>query len=117
VIPDLKNVSFSASSIRVPSDTVSLAIATLLIEEDLTSVNIEEVYKKYGTEELLWSGSNNASMDFLGSSQATIIDGKNCQVMVCGDNFSIVKLYGWFDNEWGYVSMFMRNLKMILETI
>jgi glyceraldehyde 3-phosphate dehydrogenase len=117
VIPKLKNVSFSASSIRVPSDTVSLAIATLLFEDDLSGISIAEVYRKYGAEELLWSEGDNASRDFLGSNQATIIDGKNCQIMVCGNKLSVVKLYGWFDNEWGYVSMFMRNLKMILETI
>jgi glyceraldehyde 3-phosphate dehydrogenase len=117
VIPGLNKVAFSANSIREPSDSVSLAIVTLGIEDDLTGVEIKRVYDKYGSSELSWSKSNNFSGKFLGSSRAAIVDGKSCRIIPFAENFSLVKLYGWFDNEWGYVSMFMRNLKMILETI
>ena len=119
VIPELAETEFSAKSIREPSDTVSLVIATLVIDEahHFTQEKIGEIYQKYGGNFVSWSLERNFSKKFLGSNQATIVDGLNCESIPFGNNYQLVKIYGWFDNEWGYVSIFMKNLETILASI
>ncbi|MCS7368068.1 MAG: type I glyceraldehyde-3-phosphate dehydrogenase, partial [archaeon YNP-WB-062] len=40
------------------------------------------------------------SVDIIGNPASCIIDGQN--IMVLGDRSDIVKVLGWYDNEWGY---------------
>ena len=51
------------------------------------------------------------SADIIGNPHSCIIDGLN--VMVLGDRNDIVKVLGWYDNEWGYSNRLVDIILMI----
>jgi len=102
VIPELKG-KFDGQSIRVPTMDVSVIDLTLETERPCTKEAIHAAMKKASesgpmkgilgyTEEPL------VSSDFIGDPRSSIFDATITQVM--GDNF--VKLFSWYDNEWGF---------------
>jgi glyceraldehyde 3-phosphate dehydrogenase len=101
VIPELKG-KFDGQSIRVPTMDVSVIDLTLETERPCTKDAIHAAMKKASegpmkgilgyTEEPL------VSSDFIGDPRSSIFDATITQVM--GDNF--VKLFSWYDNEWGF---------------
>jgi len=124
VINGLEEAEFSAESIREPSQTVSLVHAVLNLEVPylVGDSHIRGIYAKFGNPHLTWSDKQNFSGKFIGSSWGAIIEGRSCKVLPLYqiDQRRILmtpNLYGWFDNEWGYVSKLMCNLGMILETL
>ena len=102
VIPELKG-KFDGQSIRVPTMDVSVIDLTVETERPCTKDAIHAAMKKASesgpmkgilgyTEEPL------VSSDFIGDPRSSIFDATITQVM--GDNF--VKLFSWYDNEWGF---------------
>jgi glyceraldehyde 3-phosphate dehydrogenase len=101
VIPELKG-KFDGQSIRVPTMDVSVIDLTLETERPTTKEAIHAAMKAASegpmkgilgyTEEPL------VSSDFIGDPRSSIFDATITQVM--GDRF--VKLFSWYDNEWGF---------------
>jgi glyceraldehyde 3-phosphate dehydrogenase len=104
VIPEVKGL-IDGISIRVPTPDVSLTELTVEVERATT---IEEVnaaflaaskdgplkgFLDYSTVELV-------SVDYIGNPFSCTIDSKSTNVI----DKTLVKLSGWYDNEWGYSS-------------
>ena len=53
------------------------------------------------------------SMDFLNDPRSSIVDALSTMVV----DGKMVKVYAWYDNEWGYVSRMVDILKMINEQL
>jgi glyceraldehyde 3-phosphate dehydrogenase len=103
VIPDLEG-KLDGMALRVPTDTVSM---TDLVATVGKAVSIDEVNQAYKTAAdtdlkgiLEYTEEELVSSDFRGNPHSCIIDAKLTKVM--GGN--IVKVQGWYDNEWGYSS-------------
>jgi len=103
VIPQLKG-KMDGLAIRVPTPDVSLTDLTCIVEKDATVESVNEVFKKasqtnlkgilqYLTEPLV-------SKDFTGSEFSCIFDAELTRVIVG----RLVKIMGWYDNDWGYPS-------------
>lgn len=102
VIPELKG-KLNGIAIRVPTPDVSLVDLTVELEKPATRDEINAAYKKA-------SGSPNlsryleyceeplVSRDFLGNPKSCVFDALSTDVI--DGNFA--KVFGWYDNEWGY---------------
>jgi glyceraldehyde 3-phosphate dehydrogenase len=103
VIPAVKG-KIDGIAIRVPTPDVSLTELTVEVERTVTIAEVNAAFKAaaegplkgilaYTEEELV-------SVDYIGNAHSTILDAKNTNVI----DGTMVKVSGWYDNEWGYSS-------------
>ncbi|HOJ92087.1 MAG TPA: type I glyceraldehyde-3-phosphate dehydrogenase [Dictyoglomaceae bacterium] len=101
VIPEL-NGKLHGVALRVPTPTVSVTDLVCVLQKEVTVEEINGAFKKAAegrmkgilgvTEEEL------VSMDFKGTTYSTVVDLPS--TIVIGKN--LVKVFAWYDNEWGY---------------
>ncbi|MBA3673018.1 MAG: type I glyceraldehyde-3-phosphate dehydrogenase, partial [Gemmatimonadaceae bacterium] len=113
VIPELKG-KIDGISIRVPTPDVSLTDLAVVVDKAVTIEQVNSAFRaaaaegelkgilKYTEEELV-------SCDYIGNAHSCILDGK-CTNVVDG---LLVKVSGWYDNEWGYASRCVDLLQYI----
>jgi glyceraldehyde 3-phosphate dehydrogenase len=104
VIPELKG-KIDGIAIRVPTPDVSMTDLAVVVEKPVTVEQINAAFLKasqggdlkgilkYTDEELV-------SSDYIGNPYSCIFDSK-CTNVVDG---LLLKVSGWYDNEWGYAS-------------
>ncbi len=102
VIPELKG-KLNGIAIRVPTIDVSLVDLALELEKPTTKEEINAVYKKAAASSdlsryLQYCDEPLVSRDFIGNSKSCIFDALSTDVI----DGTFVKLFGWYDNEWGY---------------
>jgi glyceraldehyde 3-phosphate dehydrogenase len=116
VIPEMKG-KIDGISLRVPTPDVSI---TELIVEAERATTIDEVngalrkaaegpmkgFLAVSDEELV-------STDYIGNPHSCIIDSKNTNVI----DGTLVKVSGWYDNEWGYACRCVDLLKIVGERL
>jgi glyceraldehyde 3-phosphate dehydrogenase len=101
VIPELQG-RFDGYSLRVPTPTVSIIDFVAITERPVTVEAANDAFRAAAAgpmkgllgvveEELV-------SMAFKGDERSSIVDAP--LTMVTGDN--LLKVYAWYDNEWGY---------------
>lgn len=101
-IPDLQG-KIHGLSVRVPTPTVSLMDLTAKVKKETSVEEVNNVFKQaienlkgiVGVEE-----KPLVSIDYRGNSHSVIIDTMSTMVM-CKN---LVKVLGWYDNEWGYAN-------------
>jgi glyceraldehyde 3-phosphate dehydrogenase len=112
VIPELKG-KIDGISIRVPTPDVSLTDLAVVTERPVTVDEVNAAFKtaaagdmkgilQYTTEELV-------SSDYIGNPHSCIFDSK-CTNVVDG---LLLKVSGWYDNEWGYASRCVDLLRYV----
>ena len=101
VIPNLKG-KVDGMSIRVPVPTVSFTDISAVTEKSTTAEEINALFEKYSQNEMkgILSYEKNilVSSDFIGSPYSCIFDANYTKVI----NGNLLKIFGWYDNEWGY---------------
>ena len=101
VIPEL-NGKLNGMALRVPTPNVSLVDLVLTLEENVTAEEVNAKFKAAAEGELkgylAYTEKPLVSIDFNGSSASGIVDALS--TMVVGGN--MLKVLGWYDNEWGY---------------
>lgn len=101
VFPELKG-KIDGVAIRVPTPDVSLVDLACVVEKETSKEEVNEAFKKactgpmknyiqYLTEPLV-------STDFTGNPYSAIFDSAITSVV----DKTLVKLFAWYDNEWGY---------------
>jgi glyceraldehyde 3-phosphate dehydrogenase len=114
-IPSLKG-KLTASSVRVPTPNVSLAILSLNVARDIDKDGVNEIMRTASlkgtfTEQIRFSTSNElVSTDVIGDSCACVYDSAATQV---SDDKRNVVIYAWYDNEFGYSMQVLRMAKHI----
>jgi len=100
VLPNLKG-KLDGFSLRVPVPDGSLTDFVCILNKEATKEEINEAIKKasetYLKGILEYCEDPIVSMDIVGNSSSCIFD--SLSTMVSG---SLVKVIGWYDNEWGY---------------
>ncbi len=102
VIPELQG-KLHGSAIRVPTPTGSLNDLTVITKKEVTVESINDAFKKAASSGSL-KGYLRFEMrpivlhDIVGDPASCIFDSPLTQVI--GKNLS--KIFGWYDNEWGY---------------
>jgi glyceraldehyde 3-phosphate dehydrogenase len=101
VMPELKG-KLNGVSLRVPTPTVSLCDFVVDVNKEVTVEQVNQAFKAAAlgsmTNILEYCEEELVSVDFKGNPHSCIIDAQS--TMVIGGN--MVKIVGWYDNEWGY---------------
>lgn len=101
MIPDLDG-KLDGIALRVPTPVVSILDLIVEVKRPTTKEEVNEAFKKAAATEnfkgiLRVEEQPLVSMDFKGDSYSAIFDAEETMVK---DN--MVKVLGWYDNEWGY---------------
>lgn len=113
IIPELKS-KFDAVSVRVPVISGSLIDFTFLAGRPTTVEEINGIFKKAAAEPQ-WQGIVEAtdeplvSSDILGNPHGAIVDLGLTRVV----DADLVKVFAWYDNEWGYCAMLFKHVQAI----
>jgi glyceraldehyde 3-phosphate dehydrogenase len=101
VIPDLKG-KVDGMSLRVPVPTGSITDISAIVEKQTTVDEVNNLFQKasetYLQKILKYENDVIVSSDIIGSSYSCIFSPQYTKVI--GGN--LVKVFGWYDNEWGY---------------
>lgn len=109
-IPELAG-KFDGISLRVPAVTGSIADITFVAARPTTVEEINGILEKAASEKR-WQGilkttnEQLVSSDIVGEPFAAIVD-LNFTKVVDGN---LVKVFSWYDNEWGYVSTLAKHI-------
>ncbi|MDE3052576.1 MAG: type I glyceraldehyde-3-phosphate dehydrogenase [Gemmatimonadota bacterium] len=112
VIPELKG-KIDGIAVRVPTPDVSLTDLVVVTEKPATVDAVKAAFKaaadgplkgilQYTDEELV-------SSDYIGNPHSCIFDAGTTAVIDGG----LVKVCGWYDNEWGYASRCVDLLRLV----
>jgi glyceraldehyde 3-phosphate dehydrogenase len=103
VIPEVKG-KIDGISMRVPTPDVSITDLTAEVEKGTTVEEVNAAFKaaaKGALEGILdVSEEELVSTDYIGNPFSCILDAKSTAVI----DGTLVKVSGWYDNEWGYAS-------------
>jgi glyceraldehyde 3-phosphate dehydrogenase len=101
-LPQFGKQNFDGVSVRVPTPTGSLSDITMILKRDVTVDEVNGALRaaaegpmkgiiRYTEDEIV-------SKDIVGDPHSSIIDAKMTKVLAG----NMVKIFSWYDNEWGY---------------
>ncbi len=105
---------FDGISIRVPVITTSLSDITFVTERPTSVEEVNNIFKEEASKPE-WEGilkvveDQVVSSDIIGEPYGAIVDLTLTKV-VDGD---LVKVFSWYDNEWGYVATLIKHIEKI----
>mgnify|MGYP000461379542 CR=1 FL=1 len=112
VIPEVKG-KIDGIAIRVPTPDVSLTDMTCVVERPVTKDEINAAFKAASTGALAgivdYSEVPLVSIDYVGNPASCTLDALSTNVV----NGTLVKVSGWYDNEWGYSSRCVDLLRFV----
>jgi glyceraldehyde 3-phosphate dehydrogenase len=100
-MPELKG-RIDGLALRVPVPDGSITDIVAVLSSDVTSEDVNNAYREAaqssGMKEILeYTDDEIVSSDIVGNPHSCIIDGQSTMT-----NGNMVKVLGWYDNEWGY---------------
>ncbi len=112
VLPELKG-KLDGMSIRVPTPNVSLVDLSVIVEKNTTKDEVNETLKKASEGALkgvlYYSDLPLVSIDFNHFPVPSIVDALSTAVM----DGNLVKVYSWYDNEWGYSNQLVKMMEYV----
>jgi glyceraldehyde 3-phosphate dehydrogenase len=113
VLPELKG-KIDGIAIRVPTPDVSFTDLAVEIERPTTKDAVNEAFRAAAAEGplhgvLAYSEVELVSSDYIGNPYSCILDAKSTNVV----DGTLVKVSGWYDNEWGYSSRCVDLLRFV----
>lgn len=116
VIPELKG-KVDGMSLRVPVSTGSITDISAVVEKPTTPEEVNKMFKEaslgmmkgiLGYEDQIL-----VSSDYIGSPYSCIFDANYTKVV----GGTLVKVFGWYDNEWGYSTRLVDTVERISEYV
>ena len=111
VIPELKG-KLDGFSLRVPTPDASITDFVAVVKKTATKDQVNEALKKAASGPLRgimeYTEDEIVSADIIGNTHSCIVDGK---LTMAQDR--LVKVFGWYDNEWGFSCRVVDLLKKI----
>jgi glyceraldehyde 3-phosphate dehydrogenase len=102
IIPELKG-KFDGLSLRVPVPDGSITDLTAELKRNVTVQEINAAFKKAAEGELKgileYTEDPIVSSDVVGNAHSCVFDADSTMSL---ENGTLVKILGWYDNEWGY---------------
>jgi len=104
VIPEVKG-KIDGLAVRVPTADVSFTDLVAEVERPTTIADVNAAFRKASESGplkgyLAYSDEELVSADYIGNSYSCILDAKSTNVV----DGTLLKVSGWYDNEWGYAS-------------
>jgi glyceraldehyde 3-phosphate dehydrogenase len=116
VIPELAG-KLDGLALRVPVPNGSITDLVVELDKEVSKDDINNAFKDFANNELKgileYTEDEIVSRDIIGNPHSCIIDGLS--TMVVGAKSSLVKIFGWYDNEWGYSNRLIDLFKFIGE--
>jgi len=111
VIPELAG-KLDGVSLRVPTPNGSITDFTAELEKDVTKEELNAAFKKAAESNLKgileYSEDDLVLRDIAGNPHSCIVDSKLTMSMG-----NLIKVFGWYDNEWGYSNRVVELVKKI----
>ena len=113
VIPEVKG-KIDGISVRVPTADVSFTDLVAEVERPTTIADVNAAFRKAAASGPLagflgYSDEELVSSDYIGNPFSCILDAKTTNVI----DGTLVKVTGWYDNEWGYASRCVDLLRYV----
>ena len=112
VIPEVKG-KIDGVAVRVPTPDVSLTDLTCVVERAVTKDEVNAAFKAAAEGALAgvldYSEVPLVSVDYIGNPFSCTLDAKSTIVI----DGTMVKVSGWYDNEWGYSSRCVDLLRFV----
>ncbi|MBI3255676.1 MAG: type I glyceraldehyde-3-phosphate dehydrogenase [Candidatus Andersenbacteria bacterium] len=113
-IPELKG-KFDGVSLRVPVPVVSISDITALLKKDVTVEEVNEAFKQAANNPIYRgvmavTEEEAVSTDFIGDPHSVIMDLSMTRVV----DGNLVKIMGWYDNEWGYSNRLIEQVEELV---
>ena len=112
VIPELKG-KIDGIAIRVPTPDVSFTDLAVVVDKPVTVHDVNAAFRKAADGELKgilqYTEEELVSSDYIGNPHSCILDAKSTNVV----DGTLLKVSGWYDNEWGYASRCVDLLQYI----
>ncbi len=112
VIPELKG-KIDGMSVRVPTPDVSFTDLAVVVDKPATIDQVNAAFRKAAEGELKgilkYTEEELVSVDYIGNPHSCILDAKSTNVV----DGLLVKVSGWYDNEWGYASRCVDLLRYV----
>ncbi len=117
VIPSMQG-RLHGTALRVPVEDGSITDFTAVVGQVVTVDEVNEAFRAAASEGPLskvleYTEDPIVSHDIVGNPSSCIFDSKLTMVLAVDDSSTLVKVQGWYDNEWGYVNR-MVDLVLLL---
>lgn len=116
IYPELKG-KLNGHAIRVPVINASLTDCVFEVKQNTSKEEVNELLKEASKNKLKnilgYEEKLLVSSDYLNDPRSTIIDADSTMVV----NKTHVKVYAWYDNEWGYVNRLADIASMVGKSI
>ncbi|HKT08619.1 MAG TPA: type I glyceraldehyde-3-phosphate dehydrogenase [Gemmatimonadaceae bacterium] len=117
VIPEVKG-KIDGISVRVPTADVSFTDLVAEVERPTTIADVNAAFREASESGplkgyLAYSDEELVSSDYIGNAYSCILDAKTTNVI----DGTLVKVTGWYDNEWGYASRCVDLLRYVGERL
>jgi len=114
VIPEVAG-KLDGMALRVPVANGSITDLVAELEREVSKEEVNQAFRSAAEGELKgileYTEEEIVSVDIIGNPHSCIIDGLS--TMVLGERSSLVKVLGWYDNEYGYSSRLVDLFKFI----
>lgn len=115
IYPHLKG-KLDGMAVRVPCQNASITDLVLVTKRDTTKEEVNTLLKQASEANPTVLGFELrplVSTDYVNDSRSSIVDASCTQVV----NKRLVKIYSWYDNEWGYVNRMVEIAKVMKDNI
>ncbi len=114
VIPEVKG-KLHGIAMRVPVPNGSLTDLSAVLERQVTVEEVNQVFKEEAMGRMKgiieYTEDPIVSIDIIGNPHSCIFDAT--QTLVLGERSDFVKVFGWYDNEWGYSNRLVDLVLMV----
>ena len=111
-LPQFNKTNFDGVAVRVPTSTGSLSDITMILKREVTVDEVNAVLKAAAEGPLkgimAYTEEEIVSKDIVGDPHSSIIDGQMTKVLG-----NMLKVFSWYDNEWGYSSRISDLVQML----
>jgi glyceraldehyde 3-phosphate dehydrogenase len=102
-------------SLRVPTPNVSIVDLTAILSRDVTKEEVNQVMAEAAEHSLAgilqYTSDPIVSSDVLHSTYSAVFDSQ--LTMVLGEKSNFVKVFAWYDNEWGFSNRMVDLIELI----
>lgn len=121
VLPKLKGI-LDGTSLRVPVADGSITDATVIVNGTVSVQDVNQAFQKASEQGplakfLVYSEDPLVSSDIVGSPASCTFDSQLTMAMDLDNGSTLVKVFGWYDNEWGYSSRLVDLALLVGENI
>jgi glyceraldehyde 3-phosphate dehydrogenase len=116
VLPELTG-RMNGIALRVPVPNVSIVDLTCILEKNTTKEEVNAAFKKAAEGPLkgilLYTEDPVVSSDFNHSTWSASFDAQSTMVLGEGGKGNFVKVFAWYDNEWGFSCRMVELIELV----